>query len=65
MLEDENVSFVKGKVAKISEEPDSKDLILDVEDTLSRRESAPRIRHGGSGDRRSCPTRPMSRSPSS
>ena len=36
MLEDANVSFVKGKVAKISEDPDSKDLLLDVEDTLSR-----------------------------
>jgi quinone-modifying oxidoreductase subunit QmoA len=35
MLEDENVSFVKGKVAEINEEPESKDLILDVEDTLS------------------------------
>ena len=35
MLEDANVSFVKGKVAKISEEPESKDLFLDVEDTLS------------------------------
>lgn len=35
MLEDANVSFVKGKVAKISEEPESKDLLLDVEDTLS------------------------------
>jgi quinone-modifying oxidoreductase subunit QmoA len=36
MLDDANVAFVKGKVAKISEEPDSKDVILDVEDTLSR-----------------------------
>jgi quinone-modifying oxidoreductase subunit QmoA len=35
MLEDANVSFVKGKVAKISEENGSKDLLLDVEDTLS------------------------------
>jgi len=35
MLEDENVSFVKGKVAAISEDPQSKDLLLDVEDTLS------------------------------
>ena len=65
MLDDEKVSFVKGKVAKITEEPGSQDLILDVEDTLSRRESAPAVRHGGSGDRRSCPTRPTSRSPSS
>ena len=36
LLEDENVSFVKGKVAKISEEPGSNNLILDVEDTLTR-----------------------------
>ena len=36
MLEDVNVSYIKGKVAAISEEPESKDLILDVEDTLSR-----------------------------
>ena len=36
MLEDTNVSFLKGKVAAISEEPVSKNLILDVEDTLSR-----------------------------
>jgi quinone-modifying oxidoreductase subunit QmoA len=35
LLEDENISYVKGKVAKISEESDTKDLILDVEDTLS------------------------------
>jgi quinone-modifying oxidoreductase subunit QmoA len=36
MLDDANVSFVKGKVARIDEEPESKDLLLDVEDTLSR-----------------------------
>jgi quinone-modifying oxidoreductase subunit QmoA len=35
MLEDENVSFVKGKVAGIDEEAGSKNLLLDVEDTLS------------------------------
>jgi len=35
MLEDENVAFIKGKVAKIEEDPDSRDLSLDVEDTLS------------------------------
>ncbi|NQT16312.1 MAG: CoB--CoM heterodisulfide reductase iron-sulfur subunit A family protein, partial [Planctomycetes bacterium] len=35
MLDDENLSFVKGKVAAISEDPQSKDLQLDVEDTLS------------------------------
>jgi len=36
MLEDQSVSFVKGKVAKISEESGSQDLVLDVEDTLSQ-----------------------------
>ena len=36
LLEDENVSFIKGKVAEINEEPESNNLILDVEDTLSR-----------------------------
>ncbi len=36
LLEDENVSFIKGKVAEISEESGSGNLILDVEDTLSR-----------------------------
>lgn len=34
MLEDPGVRFVKGKVAKITEDAASKDLILDVEDTL-------------------------------
>lgn len=37
LLEDHEVSFVKGKVAEIHEDPGSQDLILDVEDTLSRR----------------------------
>jgi quinone-modifying oxidoreductase subunit QmoA len=32
---DENVSFVKGKVARIEEDPATKDVILTVEDTLS------------------------------
>jgi len=36
MLEDAHVSFIKGKAAEISEEPESKDLILEVEDTESR-----------------------------
>jgi len=36
LLEDDKISFVKGKVAKISEEPDSHNLILDVQDTMSR-----------------------------
>ena len=35
LLEDENVTFIKGKAAEISDAPESKDLILDVEDTLS------------------------------
>jgi quinone-modifying oxidoreductase subunit QmoA len=35
LLEDENVSFVKGKVAGIKEAEESNDLILDVEDTLA------------------------------
>jgi len=35
MLEDENVSFIKGKVAKIAEEPGTRNLVLDVEDTLT------------------------------
>ena len=35
MLEDENVSFVKGKVARIGEDAGNQDLTLDVEDTLS------------------------------
>ncbi|RKX21503.1 MAG: heterodisulfide reductase subunit A [Candidatus Zixiibacteriota bacterium] len=35
MLEDENVSYIKGKVAKINEVAESRNLILDVEDTLS------------------------------
>ena len=51
MLDDENVSFVKGKVAEINEDPESKDLMLDVEDTLVERKAAREIRHGGSGDR--------------
>ncbi len=36
MLADDNVSFVKGKVAEINEEPETKNLMLDVEDTLLR-----------------------------
>jgi quinone-modifying oxidoreductase subunit QmoA len=35
LLEETNVSFVKGKVAKISEDPGSNDLILEVEDTIA------------------------------
>ena len=36
MVEDANVSFVKGHVAEIGEEAKSGNLLLDVEDTLSR-----------------------------
>ncbi len=35
LLTDDNTSFVKGKVAKIDEDEDSKDLLLEVEDTLA------------------------------
>jgi quinone-modifying oxidoreductase subunit QmoA len=35
MLDDENISFVKGKVAKITEDSDTGNLVLDVEDTIS------------------------------
>ncbi len=35
MLEDSNVSFFKGKVAEISEDAETKDLTLSVEDTLA------------------------------
>jgi len=36
ILEDPNVSFIKGKVAKISEDPETRNLMLDVEDTIAR-----------------------------
>lgn len=36
MLDDENITFIKGKVASIDEEPGTGNLILDVEDTISR-----------------------------
>jgi quinone-modifying oxidoreductase subunit QmoA len=36
LLEDEKVTFTKGKVAEITEDPGSKNLVLSVEDTLSR-----------------------------
>ncbi|MEW5984779.1 MAG: FAD-dependent oxidoreductase [Acidobacteriota bacterium] len=35
MLEDDHVSFVKGKVSTISEEPGSRNLVLAVEDTVA------------------------------
>jgi quinone-modifying oxidoreductase subunit QmoA len=41
LLEDENVSFVKGKVAEVHEDSQSRDLVLHVEDTESRRKLQP------------------------
>jgi quinone-modifying oxidoreductase subunit QmoA len=41
--EDPGVQFVKGKVAEISEDQSSKDLILELEDTLSGQKSSPRF----------------------
>jgi len=35
MLEDPNITFFKGKVAEITEDPNSQDLLLSVEDTLA------------------------------
>lgn len=43
MLADENVAFVKGKVALIDEDAASGELLLDVEDTLSRETLHPRF----------------------
>jgi len=34
LLEDENITFVKGKVAEINEDPETHELILEVEDTI-------------------------------
>jgi quinone-modifying oxidoreductase subunit QmoA len=42
-LEDGNIRCVKGKVAGINEDSESKDLILDVEDTLAREILHPRF----------------------
>jgi quinone-modifying oxidoreductase subunit QmoA len=36
LLEDEKVSFIKGKVANITEMPDNQGLTLDVQDTMTR-----------------------------
>lgn len=36
LLDDDKISFVKGKVAEISENPASGNLILDVQDTMTR-----------------------------
>lgn len=35
LLEDDNISFVKGKVAEVNEDPDTHELILEVEDTVA------------------------------
>ncbi|MGD2121745.1 MAG: CoB--CoM heterodisulfide reductase iron-sulfur subunit A family protein [Gemmatimonadota bacterium] len=35
LVEDENIAFVKGKVAEINEDPDTHELILEVEDTIA------------------------------
>lgn len=43
LLEDENVTFVKGKVAGINEDPASGELILDVEDTIAGEKPSPRF----------------------
>jgi len=37
MLEDPDISFIKGKVAEIHEDPGNYNLILDVEDTMMKR----------------------------
>jgi quinone-modifying oxidoreductase subunit QmoA len=41
LLEDEKVSFVKGKVARVDEEPQSRNLVLHLEDTESRQKLQP------------------------
>ena len=43
LLEDENVTFVKGKVAEINEDPESRELILEVEDTIAGEKPSPRF----------------------
>lgn len=35
LLEDPNIAFVKGKVAEVTEDPGTQDLVLEVEDTIS------------------------------
>jgi quinone-modifying oxidoreductase subunit QmoA len=42
LREDEKVSFIKGKVAQVDEDPHSRDLVLHVEDTESRQKLLPR-----------------------
>ena len=43
LLGDDNVTFVKGKVAGISEDPGGNDLILEVEDTVAGEKPHPRF----------------------
>ncbi|MBU1073193.1 FAD-dependent oxidoreductase [bacterium] len=43
MLSDEHVAFVKGKVALVDEDPETRELVLDVEDTLARETFHPRF----------------------
>lgn len=43
LLKDESISFVKGKVAAIAEDPDTGDLIFDVEDTIAGQKPGPRF----------------------
>jgi quinone-modifying oxidoreductase subunit QmoA len=43
LLEDDHVTFVKGKVAEVNEDPDSKELILEVEDTIAGERPASRF----------------------
>ena len=65
LLEDENITFVKGKVAEINEDPDTHELILEVEDTIvGERPSLP-LRLCGVGDRNRAEHRRFSHSPRS
>jgi quinone-modifying oxidoreductase subunit QmoA len=43
LLGDENITFVKGKVAEINEDQESNDLILEVEDTIAGEKPSPRF----------------------
>jgi len=43
LLKDDSISFVKGKVAAIAEDPDTGDLIFDVEDTIAGQKPGPRF----------------------
>ena len=43
MLDDDKVTYIKGKLASIDEEPASRDLLLGVEDTVARDNLHPRF----------------------